>query len=65
MYLIDRNFSINVPLSLHATLSRGKLLAQGQILLGESTFNMTASDIPSTKSIKINMQREGQSLTAS
>jgi hypothetical protein len=65
MYLMDRNFPINVPLSLHGVLSRGKLLAQGQILLGESTFNMTASDIQSMNYINNNMQREGQGLTAS
>ena len=65
MYISYRNFSINVPIYLHVTLSRGKRLAQGQIFLRESTFNMTASDIPSTKSINNNMQREGQHLTAS
>ena len=52
---MERNFSMNVPLPLHATLSCGERLAQGPILLGESTFNMTASDIPSMKSINNNM----------
>jgi hypothetical protein len=62
---MERNFSINVTLSLHATLSRGKPLAQGQFLLEESTFNMTAPDNPSMKSINNNMQREGQLLEPS
>jgi hypothetical protein len=61
---MERNFSVNVPISLHTKFSRGKRLARTN-LLGESTLNMAASDIPSTNSINNNMQMDEQLLKLS